>query len=258
MDDKPKKIAIAVFQYSVVVKGIEKKLNDIGYEVSIMDGDFERIREHAGDTDVFIAYLPTDLLDDSVKIKTLTNICEMINSAGAKMILIGEAKYHRDLLTFVPVIKGFEWLDRPVEMDVLRPMIEKTISGTGTSEGKKRILIVDDDPSYAKMVREWIKSDYRVDIVTAGMQAISFLLKVPENEKIDLILLDYEMPVVDGPQVFQMLKQDPATDRIPVIFLTGLGTKEAVERVMALKPDGYVLKSTTRADLLKYLSGKLS
>ena len=57
--------------------------------------------------------------------------------------------------------------------------------------------------------------------------------------------------------MLQMLRQEPATAKIPVIFLTGVGTKDAVERVMALKPDGYVLKSTTRENLLKYLRGKV-
>ena len=54
-----------------------------------------------------------------------------------------------------------------------------------------------------------------------------------------------------------MLKQEPVTENIPVIFLTGVGTKEAVERVMSLKPDGYMLKSTSRENLLKLLYGKL-
>ena len=71
------------------------------------------------------------------------------------------------------------------------------------------------------------------------------------------ILLDYEMPVVDGPQVLQMLRQEPATQKIPVVFLTGVGTREGVERVMALKPDGYILKSTTKDKLLEYLGEKL-
>ena len=89
------------------------------------------------------------------------------------------------------------------------------------------------------------------------MQAISFLLKVPEKEKVNLILLDYEMPIVDGPQVLQMLRQEPATANIPVVFLTGVGTREGVSRVMELKPDGYILKSTTRDDLLAFLDSKL-
>ena len=94
-------------------------------------------------------------------------------------------------------------------------------------------------------------------IIPAGMQAITFLLKLPESDKVDLILLDYEMPVVDGPQVLQMLRQEPATDSIPVIFLTGNGTKEAVTRVMELKPDGYLLKTTQKEDILKFLAEKL-
>ena len=73
----------------------------------------------------------------------------------------------------------------------------------------------------------------------------------------DLILLDYEMPVVDGPQVLQMLRQEEETAHIPVLFLTGNGSREAVSRVMELKPDGYILKSTTRGDLLVNLHKKL-
>ena len=114
-------------------------------------------------------------------------------------------------------------------------------------------MIVDDDPAYAKMVREWIKGDYQVNVVTAGMQAISFLLK----EKVDLILLDYEMPIVDGPQVLQMLRSEPETKDIPVVFLTGVGDRESVTRVMELKPSGYILKSTTREALLQSLGSHL-
>ena len=68
-----------------------------------------------------------------------------------------------------------------------------------------------------------------------------------------MILLDYEMPVVDGAQVFQMLQQEPSTQNIPVIFLTGVGDKDQVERVLRLRPTGYILKSTTKEKLLDYL-----
>ena len=42
------------------------------------------------------------------------------------------------------------------------------------------------------------------------------------------------MPVVDGPQVFQMLRQEPSTQNIPVVFLTGVGGKDQVERALSL------------------------
>ena len=236
-------------------------MKELGYRVESVVGDFEKIGDLGPDTEVFITYLPSGITDDPVKIKRLAFICEQVASCERHMLIIGEASDYQDLSLELPEINNFRWVDRPLEMDkldiLLREVTGQAVApGFGTHE-KKRILIVDDDPSYAKMVREWIKDQYRVDIVTAGMQAITFLLKVPADEKVDMILLDYEMPVVDGPQVLQMLRQEPATAHIPVMFLTGIGTREAVGRVMELKPDGYILKSVTRDDLLKTLAGKL-
>ncbi len=256
-----KKIATISFQSSVVVKGIERKLKELGYEVISQVGDFEKIREIGLDAEVFITYLPGMISDDQLKVKRLSEICDSVASCGCKMMIIGEGTDYHDLYAELPKIGNYRWVSRPLDMNNLGVLIDEleghTASPVKPVVKKKRILIVDDDPSYAKMVREWIKDDYRVDIVTAGMQAITFLLKVPADDKVDIILLDYEMPVVDGPQVLQMLRQEPATADIPVMFLTGLGTREAVSRVMELKPEGYILKSVTREDLLKTLHTKL-
>ena len=73
------------------------------------------------------------------------------------------------------------------------------------------------------------------------------------DNKPDLILLDYEMPVTSGPQVLEMIRSETKTDTIPVIFLTGKGDRESVMKVLALKPDGYLLKSMEKAALLKSL-----
>ncbi len=253
-----KNVVILMYKFSVVVKGIEKMLTDLGYTVDILSEDFSYLESIAETAGIFMVYLPSDIMDDPIRFKTLSKTCDIITSCGAHVVFVGEANYHYELVMALPKIKNFPWMDRPIEIDHLAKVLEKTGKVQNDADRKKRILIVDDDPSYAKMVREWIKEIYKVDIVTAGMQAISFLLKVPETDCIDLILLDYEMPVVDGPQVFQMLRQEPATAKIPVVFLTGLSTKEAVARVMALKPDGYILKSTTKDALHEYLKGILS
>ncbi len=258
MSRNAKNVVIVMYKFSVVVKGIEKMLMDLGYTVDILSEDFSYLESIAETAGTFMVYLPSDIMDDPVRFKTLTKTSEIIISCGAHAVFVGEANYHYELVMALPKIKDFPWMDRPVEIEHLAKVMDKTGKEISDVNRKKRILIVDDDPSYAKMVREWIKDIYKVDIVTAGMQAITFLLKVPENDSIDLILLDYEMPVVDGPQVFQMLRQEPATEKIPVVFLTGLSTKEAVARVMALKPDGYVLKSTTKDALHEYLRGILA
>ena len=254
-----KSVVLLMYQFSVVAKGIENKLKEKGYNVRIVSEDFADIKNYASRTALFIAYLPNDIADSELKIGALARVIDLVEEGRSKLLLIGEPKYHDTLSVSLPRIGDYEWVDRPLDMDKFALLVDKLagVKDALYTIKKKRILIVDDDPSFAKMVREWIKDIYRVDIVTAGMQAISFLLKVKEGEQVDLILLDYEMPVVDGPQVLQMLRQEPVTEHIPVVFLTGLGTKEAVSRVMDLKPAGYILKSTPREDLLKYLKKQL-
>ena len=250
---EPKQIVIVLYQYSVVVKGMERKLGELGYGVNVVTEHFDLIEKYGPATDLFMLYLPGDIMDDKLKQKNLTTIIESVKDTKQNMIVVGEKKYHDDLVQYFPDLEAYAWLDRPIDNDKLGEIIETVLSGKMTLGNKKNILVVDDDPSYAGMVREWIKDHYHVHVVTSGMQAIGLLTKKP----IDLILLDYEMPVVDGPKVLQMLRQVPETADIPVIFLTGNGTKEAVARVMELKPEGYILKSTTRNELLGYLKKRL-
>ncbi|MBE6099455.1 MAG: response regulator [Anaerovibrio sp.] len=242
-------IVLVVYKYSVVAKAIERKLAECGYNVVVVAEDYGRLKDMADTALLFIIYLPGDIADDQKEVETLDFIQEQIWNSGTNMMLIGEKKDRPWLIQHNVRVDSMVWLDRPVKMNELEQSVLSAIHG----KGKKKILVVDDDPSFARMIKEWMKDDYQIYSVTSGMKAITFLLQTP----VDLILLDYEMPVVDGPQVFQMLRQEPATRNIPVIFLTGVGTREGVERVMALKPDGYVLKSTTKSKLLESLREKL-
>ena len=67
-------------------------------------------------------------------------------------------------------------------------------------------------------------------------------------------MLDYEMPGMNGNQVMQRIRSNPSNDRVPIIFLTGRNDKEGVMKVLAQKPDGYLLKSMPREELLDALS----
>ena len=112
-----------------------------------------------------------------------------------------------------------------------------------------KILVVDDDPNYLTLVREWLKGSYKVAMANSGLQAIKWLGK----HKADLILLDYEMPVTTGPQVLEMLRSEEETRSIPVMFLTGKSDKQSVMSVVALKPENYFLKSIQKPELLEKL-----
>ncbi|MCR5303164.1 MAG: response regulator [Lachnospiraceae bacterium] len=253
MEFDNQKIGLIVFHNSIIIRGVEKKLSGMGYNVTLVLDGFDRIPFLAKQMNLFIIYLPEDA-DGDVRIKKqLESICSSIKENNGKVLIIGESRYHSDMSAEIPEIAGIPWMNRPIDMDKLCETAEEIMSATETVNEVRRILIVDDDPSYARMVREWLKDKYQANVVTSGMQAVTFLSK----NKVDLILLDYEMPVLDGPQVFQMLRSEEETKDIPVIFLTGVGTREGVSRVMELRPNGYVLKSTTREDLIAYLKNHL-
>jgi putative two-component system response regulator len=81
----------------------------------------------------------------------------------------------------------------------------------------KQILVVDDNLASLKQIGAQLESHYEVSLAKSGALA----LKICRAEKPDLILLDVEMPEMDGFQTIAMLKEDPELNTIPVIFLTG-------------------------------------
>ena len=88
---------------------------------------------------------------------------------------------------------------------------------TGAEE-KKLVLVVDDAPANIRVVNEILHNTYKVRVATNGAKALELATGSPHP---DLILLDVVMPGMDGYEVCTHLKADPATQDIPVIFLTG-------------------------------------
>ena len=210
MIEEKKNIVILMYQYSIVVKGIEKKLQDIGYNVTVHVGNVDKLTEYMKTTSLFIVYFPNDLMskitDDEIEVKYLAKTEEIIRQYECPMIIIGEKADRPKLIELLPDWNNYEWVERPVKMNIFGITVEHAILSSN-KKGEKQILIVDDDPAYARMVKEWLKDTYKVNILTNGTQVITFL----EKNSVDLILLDYEMPLVNGPQVLQMLRQEPTT-----------------------------------------------
>ena len=101
------------------------------------------------------------------------------------------------------------------------------------------ILIVEDNEANMKLATFLVES--------AGHSALSATdaesgLLAARREQPDLILLDIQLPGMDGLQAVALLKRDPATSAIPVIALTALAMKGDEERIRAAGCDGYVAK----------------
>ena len=243
-------ITIILYQHSIMAKTLEKKLKGFGYNVTTTGLEPEAVESTLENTDQFILYFPKACKIKEENTGKLSQICSSIYQHQKNITVIGNKEDRLEILETHPSIANYEWISG--SSDIVGT-IERMLSSTMVVQSKKRILIVDDNPSYAGMVKEWLKEHYKVDIVTDGMQAAAFMA----THAIDLILLDYEMPIMNGPQVFQMLRSNPTTKDIPVIFLTGVESREEVKQVLALKPDGYILKSTAKEKLLAYLQEKI-
>lgn len=105
-------------------------------------------------------------------------------------------------------------------------------------DGKKHILIVDDDRTVLKMLKSALGDTYEVTTMINGVMVDKLL----EAKKVDLIILDYEMPIETGADIFRRIKKNPKASHIPVCFLTGITEREKIMEVMSLKPHGYLLK----------------
>lgn len=112
---------------------------------------------------------------------------------------------------------------------------------------KKKILVVDDSGAMLRNVKGWLEDKYQIILANSGAMAIKYL----SLDKPDLVLLDYEMPIVDGKQVLQMIRTEMDFSDVPVIFLTSKSDKQSVIDVMSLKPEGYLLKTMPPQEIIK-------
>lgn len=90
----------------------------------------------------------------------------------------------------------------------------------------KTILLADDDKSHLAMIEEVLKArGYAVITAKNGEEAVEKARRV----RPDMAIFDVQMPVMDGDQAAMILKGDPETQSIPVLFLTGLRTEKEIE-----------------------------
>ena len=117
----------------------------------------------------------------------------------------------------------------------------------------KKILLIDDSMIQQRMLHIMLKDKYEVLTAESGIEGIQQAkLRQP-----DLILLDYDMPIMDGKETFLKLQQNDETKDIPVIFLTGVIDKKQVAEVLMLRPKGYLVKPVEKERLIETIESTL-
>ncbi len=136
-----------------------------------------------------------------------------------------------------------------------RRLLEITKETTGAGkEAKRRILAIDDVPDVLNTVKSVLAGDYAVYGVTNHMAALKFLT----TNTADLILLDIEMPDMDGFSLLSIIRKIKVYENTPVIFLTGNVSVENIRKAHSIGGNDFVRKPVDSAVLLGKIARHLS
>ncbi|MFT7008246.1 MAG: response regulator RpfG family c-di-GMP phosphodiesterase [Colwellia sp.] len=110
-----------------------------------------------------------------------------------------------------------------------------------------KVLVIDDDDMYREVVSSMLESDaLNVSTFNCGHAAIEYL----QSDTTDIILLDYNMPNINGLGVLRLLKASQELKEIPVVMLTGDSSKQIVVESIKAGAKGYIVKPSNRKILL--------
>lgn len=117
-------------------------------------------------------------------------------------------------------------------------------------------LVVDDSPTMRQLISFSLKRFKGCKIVEAvdGVDA----LKKLQDTKVDIILADINMPVMDGLKLVSLVRQDPKIRHLPVIIITTEGAEEDRHRGIALGANAYIVKPIQSSHLLKTINEVLA
>ena len=118
----------------------------------------------------------------------------------------------------------------------------------------RKILIVDDTPSFILAIGHILMADYEVLVATSGQEA----LLIAEKEFPDLIVLDIQMPEMDGYEVIQALRRLPDTAAIPVIMISADATEATKNDVLRAGALAFIPKPCEREELLARVAAALN
>jgi two-component system cell cycle response regulator DivK len=117
-----------------------------------------------------------------------------------------------------------------------------------------KVLIVEDNPANMTLAVFLLESAGHAVLVARDAEAG---LTLAREQRPDLILMDIQLPGMDGLEATALLKRDEATRAIPVIALTALAMKGDEERIRAAGCDGYIAKPLAYRDFLATISAHL-
>jgi PAS domain S-box-containing protein len=140
------------------------------------------------------------------------------------------------------VEEALRWL--PDEIGI--PERERAVTGLGPDRRRARIVLADDNADMRQYVQRILATEYDVDAVTNGQEALNLIRQNPP----DLVLSDVMMPDLDGFRLLAILRQDVRTRGVPVVLLSARAGEEARIEGLEAGADDYLVKPFGARELL--------
>lgn len=248
---------------------VKKKILLTGKNNSIIDDVFNHMTAHFipmysslryADMELHVEIFQPDLFviclngETNGELARFTEIKRKLKRAGILTVVIGSVEectnFDRTVINFTDLYIQKPKNDEHIKDSILDLIKEKEAEKVKIEEHekekaeiaeahrRKHVLVIDDDPMMLKVIKELLHEKYDVATAINGKIARKFL----ENKSTDLILLDYEMPEENGPDVYEKIRAMEGMAEKPILFLTGVSDKEKIKQVLILKPQGYILK----------------
>ena len=234
-------ILIVTEQSSFLVRNIMEQLKELKYNTISAELDVQQISKEKDSFEAILLCMESDV---EGKTQELIYLRDKAVEEDIPMFYMGDDS--SALQKIIPEHILQEAFQRPIDVKVVAKTIDGFIKKHG-KQTKKKILVVDDSGAMLRNVKGWLEDKYQVILANSGAMAIKYLA----TNRPDLVLLDYEMPVVDGRQVLEMIRTETEFCDVPVIFLTSKNDRESIMKVMELKPEGYMLKTMEPNQIIK-------
>ncbi|MCX4297485.1 MAG: response regulator [Lachnospiraceae bacterium] len=220
---------------SYLLVSLQEKLAEVNCKVMNVQANPDLLSKIKEELDMIFIFGTEDLLNQR---QGLTYLKDKALEDDVPIFVSGDPQELLEIQKDIPLHLIQKEFPRPINVSEVAEAIDSYLKTFG-KQNKKKILVVDDSGAMLRNVKGWLEDKYQVILANSGAMAIKYL----STNRPDLVLLDYEMPIVDGKQVLGMIRSETEFSDIPVIFLTSKGDKESVMQVMDLKPDGYLLKT---------------
>ena len=234
-------ILVVMEKNSFLPMSMVEQLKELNYNIVSSQLEIQELSKLKETFEVVLLFMESD---GEEKTKELVYLRDKAMEDDSPIFYVGEdTPIMREILPKHILQEVFE---RPIDVKASAKKIDEFIKEHG-KHVKKKILVVDDSGIMLRNIKRWLEDKYQVILANSGAMAIKYLA----TNRPDLVLLDYEMPVIDGSQVLQMIRTETEFCDIPVIFLTGKNDKESIMKVLELKPEGYLLKSMEPAKIIQ-------